>query len=121
VGRQGTPTRNRYLRVQATPGTLALSYAVTVDLMHRRSDPAQLAEMPIGRLLPEVPGYLYPSRYCQSDRLLTLASYTFGTLKPGYGRVQAIRDWVNGHVKFISHSSNSNTSALGTLIDRVGV
>lgn len=66
-------------------------------------------------------GYLYPSRYCQSDRLLTLASNTFGMLKPGYGRPQAIRDWVNGHVRFASHSSNSNTSALDTLIDQVGV
>jgi transglutaminase-like putative cysteine protease len=116
-----TATGNRYLRVHATNGTLALSYAVTVDLMHRRTDPAQLEEVPVGRLPPEVLGYLYPSRYCQSDRLLTLASNTFGTLKPGYARVQTIRDWVQNHVKFASHSSNSNTSALDTLIDRVGV
>jgi len=114
-------TRNRCLRVHAPPGMLALSYAVTVDLVHRRSEPGQLKEVPIGRLPPQVLGYLYPSRYCQSDRLLTLASNTFGTLEPGYGRVQAIRDWVNDHVRFTSNSSNSNTSALDTLIDRVGV
>ena len=114
-------TGNRYLRLHATPGTLQLTYAVTVDLMHRRSDPAQLEEVPIDRLPPEVLGYLYPSRYCQSDRLLTLASHEFGRLKPGYGRVQAIRDWVHGHATFTSHSTNSNTSALDTLIDRVGV
>lgn len=114
-------TGNRYLRVNAVPGTLALSYAVTVDLTHRRSDPAQLEETPISRLPSEVLGYLYPSRYCQSDRLLTLASNTFGMLKPGYRRVQAIRDWVSSHVRFTSNSSNSNTSALDTLIDRVGV
>jgi transglutaminase-like putative cysteine protease len=114
-------TGNRYLRVHTAPGTLALSYAVTVDLMHRRSDPAQLNEVPVGCLPPDVLGYLYPSRYCQSDRLLRLASNAFGLLKPGYGRIQAIRDWVNCHVKFTSDSSNSNTSALDTLIDRVGV
>lgn len=114
-------TGNRYLRVHAAPGTLALSYSVTVDLMHRRSDPAQLEETPIDRLPPEVLGYLYPSRYCQSDRLLTLASNAFGTLKPGYGRVQAIQHWVKSHVKFTSQSSNSNTSAVDTLIDQVGV
>ena len=114
-------TGNRYLRVHAAPGTLALSYSVTVDLMHRRSDPTQLEEMPIDRLPPEVLGYLYPSRYCQSDRLLTLASNAFGTLKPGYGRVQAIQHWVKSHVKFTSQSSNSNTSAVDTLIDQVGV
>ena len=114
-------TGNRYLRVHATPGTLALSYGVTVDLLHLRSDPARLEEVPIGRLPPEALVYLYPSRYCQSDRLLTMASNAFGALKPGYGRVQAIRDWVNGHVRFTSHSSNTNTSALDTLIDQVGV
>ena len=116
-----TATGNRYLRLHAAPGTLQLSYAVTVDLKHRRSDPAQLEEVPIDRLPPEVMGYLYPSRYCQSDRLLKLASDAFGTLKPGYARVQAIRDWVHGHATFTSHSTNSNTSALDTLIDRVGV
>ena len=114
-------TGNRYLRVHAAPGTLQLSYAVTVDLMHRRSDPAQLEELPIGHLPPEVLVHLYPSRYCQSDRLLKLASDVFGTLKPGYARVQAIRDWVHGHVTFTTHSTNSSTSALDTLIDRVGV
>lgn len=114
-------TRNRYLRVRAGPGPLALSYALVVDLMHRHSDPAQIEAVPVGRIPPEGLGSLYPSRYCQSDRLLRLASHTFGTLNPGYGRVQAIRDWVNGHVKFTSNSSNSNTSSLDTLIDRIGV
>jgi len=116
-----TATGNRYLRLHAAPGPLQLTYAVTVDLMHRRSDPAQLEQVPIDQLPPQVLGYLYPSRYCQSDRLLTLASHEFGRLKPGYGRVQAIRDWVHGHATFTSHSTNSNTSALDTLIDRVGV
>lgn len=79
-------TRNRYLRVHVAPGPLALCNGVSVDLMRRRSDPAQLEEMRIERLPPEVLVYLYPSRYCQSDRLSTLASDAFGLLKPGYGR-----------------------------------
>ena len=37
-------TGNRYLRVHAAPGTLALSYAVTVDLTHRHCDPTQLGD-----------------------------------------------------------------------------
>jgi transglutaminase-like putative cysteine protease len=94
---------------------------VTVDLMYRCSDPAQLEEVPIDRLQPEVLGYRYPSRSCQSDRMRTLASSAFGTLKPGYGSVQAIRDWVMSHFRITSQSSNSNTSAIETLIDPVGV
>ena len=114
-------TGNRYLRVHAGPGPLGLSYTATVDLMHHRGVAAQLDEVPIRQLPPEVLGYLYPSRYCQSDRLVNLASREFGTRRPGYSRVQAIRDWVQAHVSFTPHSSNSNTSAIDTLIEQVGV
>ena len=114
-------TGNRYMRLRALPGELRLSYEATVDLTHHRADPVQLAEVPVSRLPPEVIGYIYPSRYCQSDRLLRLASNEFGKLWQGHGRVQAIRDWVQRRVTFTSNSSNSNTSAVDTLIEQVGV
>ena len=66
-------------------------------------------------------GYIYPSRYCQSDRLLRLALNEFGGLWQGHSRVQAICDWVKKHVAFTSNTSNSNTSAVDTLIEQVGV
>jgi len=112
---------NRYLRLRALPGTLQVSYAATVDLYHHRVDPAQIPEVPVHLLPPEVIGYLYPSRYCQSDRLGQFAIKAFGGLAPGYRRVQAIRDWVEKQVTFRSNSSNSNTSAVDTLIEQVGV
>jgi len=112
---------NRYLRLHAAPGALKVSYAVCVDLMHHRDEPSQIDEVPICELPPQVMGYIYPSRYCQADRLLTLATAEFGKLGRGYERVQAIRDWVHSHVTFKSNSSNSSTSAIDTLIERVGV
>ena len=66
-------------------------------------------------------GYIYPSRYCQSDRLVKLAIDEFGSLRQGHRRVQAIQAWVQRHVTFRSNVSNSNTSAVDTLIERVGV
>ena len=39
----------------------------------------------------------------------------------GHSRAQAICDWVSSHMRFQGNTSNSNTSALDTLIDRVGV
>ena len=114
-------TGNRTLRLRALPGPLKLTYAATVDLYHHSADPAQLAEVPIGRLPSEVLGYLYPSRYCQSDRLVKLAINEFGKLWQGHGRVQAIQEWVRRHVTFTSNTSNSNTSAVDTLIEQVGV
>ena len=114
-------TGNRYLYVHAGPGPLQLSYAVTIDLMHHFADPAQLAEVAICDLPPEVIGYIYPSRYCQSDRLLKLARTEFGQFDPGYGRVLAIQDWIQRRVTFTPNSSNTNTSAVDTLIEQVGV
>jgi transglutaminase-like putative cysteine protease len=114
-------TGNRYMRLHAAPGDLTLSYAATVDLAHHLCEPAELAEVPIGSLPPEAMGYIYPSRYCQSDRLLRLATNEFGNLWQGHGRVEAIRSWVERHVAFTSNTSNYTTSAVDTLIEQVGV
>lgn len=114
-------TGNRYLRLRALPGELRVSYRATVDLRHHREDPAQLEEVPIHRLPLEALGYIYPSRYCESDKLLRLAMRQFGGLAPGYRRVQAIKAWVQQQVSYISNTSSSRTSAVETLVEQVGV
>ena len=114
-------TGNRYLRVRALPGPLKVAYVASVELVHHRADPTQLPEVPVGDLPASVLSYLYPSRYCQSDRLIKLAIHEFGHLQPGHSRVQAILQWVQQRVTFASNTSNSNTSAVDTLIERVGV
>lgn len=114
-------SRNRYLRLHAQPGELKLRYAATVDLAHHRVDPCLLAEVPVQHMPLHVLGYLYPSRYCQSDRLVQLAIKEFGGLRQGYGRVQAIQQWVQRQVSFVSNTSNSSTSAVDTLIEQRGV
>jgi len=114
-------TRNRYLRVQASAGPLKLAYGATVDLSHHMADPSLIAEVPVARLPADVLNYIYPSRYCQSDRLHRFAMREFGQQQQGYGRVQAIRDWVLQHTTFSSNTSNSNTSAIDTLLETTGV
>lgn len=114
-------TRNRYLRVKALPGPLKLVYGATVDLSHHIAPPDRIGEVPVAQLPLQVLGYIYPSRYCQSDRLVKLAIDEFGSLWQGHIRVQAIQAWVQRHVTFRSNVSNSNTSAVDTLIERVGV
>jgi transglutaminase-like putative cysteine protease len=116
-----TATQTRFLRVRANPGPFTVRYQALVELTHYEAQPSQLFEVPPGKLPGQVLPYLYPSRYCQSDRLFNLAGHKFGALPMGYSRVLAIRDWVHSHVTFRSNTSNSNTSALDTLIDRVGV
>src|SRR5436190_15022605 len=114
-------TRNRYLRVNASPGPLKLAYGATVDLSHHVAEPTQIGEVPVARLPARVLSYIYPSRYCQSDRLHKLAMREFGHQWQGYSRVQAIRDWVLQRTTFSSNTSNSNTSAIDTLLETVGV
>ena len=112
---------NRYMRLSAAPGPLRVSYTATVDLHHHRADPAQIAEVPVARLPTSVLGYIYPSRYCQSDRLGRMAMREFGQRWQGYGRVQGIRDWVQQHTTYTPNTSDSNTSAVDTLLETVGV
>ena len=114
-------TATRFMRLHAGPGALQVSYAATVTLAHHCAQPQALAEVPVRSLPLEVVPYIYPSRYCQSDRLLKLAFDEFGQLWPGYSRVLAIQHWVQKHVTFASNTSDSSTSAVDTLIERVGV
>jgi transglutaminase-like putative cysteine protease len=114
-------TLNRYLRVHAAAGPLKLSYRATIELWHHFATPGEIAEVPVAGLPAASLSYIYPSRYCQSDRLYRLAMREFGQRWQGYGRVQAIRDWVLQRTTFASNTSNANTSAIDTLLECTGV
>lgn len=114
-------TATRFTRLHAHQGQLNLSYRATVSIAHHRADPATLLEVPVRCMPLEVLPYVYPSRYCQSDRLLKMAFTEFGHLWQGYSRVLAIQHWVQKHVTFASNTTNSNTSAIDTLVEQVGV
>lgn len=114
-------TGNRYMRLHAVAGDLQIQYHTEIELRHHRAEPLEIAEVAVAHLPPQVMGYLYPSRYCQSDLLGTFAHQTFGKLPPGYVRVVAIQNWVKKQIMFASNTSNSATSALDTLISRTGV
>jgi transglutaminase-like putative cysteine protease len=96
-------------------------YDATVDIDHYSAPPEQINEVAVASLPGPVLPYIYPSRYCQSDRLHRLAVKEFGHLWQGYGRVQAIRDWVMNRVTFRSNSSTGTTTAVDTLVEEMGV
>ncbi len=114
-------THTRFLRLKAFAGPLTVRYDATVDLDHYTAEPGQIGEVPVANLPGPVLPYIYPSRYCQSDRLHRFAVKEFGHLWQGYSRVQAIRDWVQSRVTFRSNSSTGNTTAVDTLVEEVGV
>ena len=112
---------SRFLRIRAQPGPLAVRYDATVDITHHFEPPARIEEVAIANLPPDVLPFIYPSRYCQSDRLRRYATREFGHLRQGYWRVMAIRDWVAQRTAFTVGSSNTSTSAVDTLVEQVGV
>jgi len=116
----GTPV-NRHLRMRAEPGAFKLRYDAIVDLVHHFALPADLREVPIAELPASVLQCIYPSRYCQSDRLMDIARSEFGTMAPGYDRVEAIRKWVQTRTQFQTGSSHPSTSALETYQCSAGV
>jgi transglutaminase-like putative cysteine protease len=116
----GSPL-NRQLRMRAEPGAFKLRYDAIVDLVHHFALPADLHEVPIAQLQAPVLQYIYPSRYCESDRLMDVARSEFGNMAPGYGRVEAIRKWVQARTTFQAGASHPSTSALETYQCGAGV
>jgi transglutaminase-like putative cysteine protease len=112
---------NRYARLRAARGPLSVRYGAVIDITHHTAPPDSVGEVPVAQLPPEALAYLYPSRYCQSDRLRQLANNEFGALPPGYWRVQAIQDWVQRRTRFVPGSSNATTSAVDTVVEQSGV
>lgn len=65
--------------------------------------------------------YLFPSRYCQSDRLSRLAWDLFGAIQGPYSKAVAISDWIHDNVEYLPGSTDSITSAYDTVTQRTGV
>lgn len=112
---------NRFIRLVAPAGKLEVNYQATVDLSPIFADTKTIPEVPPAQLPMETFQYLYPSRYCQSDMLFGLVQSEFNDLEPGYSRVAAICDWIYEKVTYLSGSSDSQTSAYETAMERAGV
>ena len=108
-------------QADAEPGALKVRYQVTVDISHYVSEPSLLFAVPPTELPAAVLCYVRPSRYCQSDRVSSMAWQQFGHLEPGYGQAQAVCIWVRDRTRFQPGTSGVNTSALDTLDSCVGV
>ncbi|HEY0795549.1 MAG TPA: transglutaminase family protein [Acidisarcina sp.] len=113
---------NRCSRFLAPQGYLKLSNT-TLFNDPGTTDPVapDAEEIPVAELPHETLTYLMNSRYCEVDRLSNIAVELFGNHAPGWGRVQAICDWVNAKVTFGYHHARSTKTALDVFTERVGV
>jgi transglutaminase-like putative cysteine protease len=113
---------NLSTRFFVPPGSVTLS-ATTVIRDSGEPDLSlpELGEAPVERLPTAVLPYLLNSRYCEVDLLSPAAIDLFGGFTPGWGRVQAICNWVNSHVAFDYTKARPTKTALDVFTERVGV
>jgi len=78
-------------------------------------------EIPVPDLPDESLLYLVGSRYVETDRLSQVAWDLFGTVAPGWSRVQAICDFVNRHITFGYADARSTRTAYEAYQERIGV
>ncbi len=75
-----------------------------------------LENLPVETLL-----YLLGSRYCETDRFTEIAWSRFGSVAKGWPLVQAICDFVNGHIEFGYEHARPTKTAWDAYTERRGV
>lgn len=113
---------NRYIRLNTgRVEDVEISYRVEVDATTRMIGHGEIRAVPVARIDRSAIPYLFPSRYCQSDRLGRLAEKTFGGIGHPYDTVVAISDWIYENIDYLSGSTDAATSAFDTVTQRAGV
>jgi transglutaminase-like putative cysteine protease len=117
-----TSGMNRFSRIKTlNPGELKISYQADVSTSIRIVPVDSLSPDGPGNLSPEAIPFLFPSRYCQSDRLRQQAVDMFGHLNNPHAIASGVSDWIFEHVNYVSGSSGETSSAIDTLEQRQGV
>ena len=111
---------NRFHRANVAPGSFSIRYRATVELDPPWTDTAA-QERPLADLPGRVLSYLQSSRYCEVESTYAFALRRFGGILAGYGRVQAICEWIRANVDYQVGSSTVTSGARDVLANRAGV
>ncbi|MDB5138657.1 MAG: Transglutaminase-like superfamily protein [Mucilaginibacter sp.] len=115
-------SENRLIRFEIEDSsTIKVTYKATIDNFCEIKDFSRIEEIPVARMEPTVLPYLYPSRYCQSDKLYRLANNLFGHIINPFEKVVTLTNWIHKNVQYLSGSTNSQTSAFDTVTEQAGV
>ena len=113
---------NDCVRTMLPAGRSQFGFEAVADVPDATEDADPDApEVPPSELPDHTLMYTLPSRYCLPDLLAGEAWQRFGGLQPGYKRVQAICDHVNGHLTFQYGSSTATSTAVDVNNSRYGV
>ena len=113
---------NRFIRLETGRAKrLSIAYTAAVACDFQTYAARSVEATPIAELDASTIPFLFPSRYCQSDRLSRLAWDLFGSIENPHEKVVAITDWVHENVEYLRGSTDSVTSAYDTVTQRTGV
>jgi transglutaminase-like putative cysteine protease len=113
---------NRVGRIIAPPGQMRIfGETIVEDSGQPDAIKPDAQQHRVEDLPPEVLTYLLGSRYCEVDRLSSIAWDLFGKIAPGWSRVQAVCDWVHRHVEFGYRHARPNKTSLDVYVERRGV
>jgi len=101
-------------------GRLQASYCGIFDVERGCESLGGLQVTPRRALPAEVIPYLWPSRFCESDRFVSFVSQAFCHLKGG-ALVEAMARWIRENIAYRCGASNETTSAVDTFVARAGV
>lgn len=109
-------------RLIAPAGCIHLrGHAIVADSGQPDAVAPQTQQLPIEQLPDACLLYLMASRYCETDKLNDVAWPLFGTTEPGWPRVQAICDFVHGHLTFGYQHAHPGKTAFDAYRERRGV
>jgi transglutaminase-like putative cysteine protease len=113
---------NRCTRLTAEAGRLVISTDGLIEDSGQR-EPCDFfaVEHDVASLPEETLVYLLGSRYCETELLMQTAWQRFGSLQPGWARVQAICDFVHSHIQFGYRFARSTKTAWEAFTERQGV
>ena len=78
-------------------------------------------QMRVDDLPSEVLQFLLPSRYREVDQFGAIAHNEFASVRPGWARAVAIRDWVHDKITFNYNAARPTKTSTDVSIARVGV
>lgn len=101
-------------------GELNVRYSATVEIHRVTTDYRTLAKVPMHLLPAETVQYLNESRYCPANKFIHFVQDEFADVEGG-AKIGAMRDWIETHFTYVSGSSDAETNALDSFVERRGV
>jgi transglutaminase-like putative cysteine protease len=113
---------NTCWRFTAPAGQFRIRYDALVDISAKPDQVAPDAALtPVDDLPDATLVYTLPSRFIESDMLVTTAWDLFGQTPPTWQRVQAVCDWVHTNVRYEMLGTDPTVTAADVFERRVGV